>query len=61
MNAASAPAPVARAANLKGLPAVGATLVVALSSHAVREPGDHKGRPYIIYLSPFCSSPFQIG
>src|SRR6516225_3091950 len=42
-----------RAANLKGLPAVGATLVVARFAHRVWRQGDHKGRPYIIYLSPF--------
>jgi hypothetical protein len=33
---------------------VGATLVVALSPHAVRKLGDHKGRPY-------SGQSFQIG
>jgi len=35
-------------ANLKGLPVVGATLVVA-RLRRVWQQGNHKGRPYVIY------------
>jgi hypothetical protein len=42
---------------------MGATLVVALLADAEREPGDHKGRPYIMLRSFFTtlrSDPFRL-
>jgi hypothetical protein len=49
-------------ANLKGLPAVGATLVVAPVCAPQWRQGDHKGRPYIIYINrpSRCSDPFRL-
>src|SRR5215471_16699539 len=46
-------ASISRHILVKGLPAVGATLVVALSLRAARKPGDHKGSPYTSIIASF--------
>jgi hypothetical protein len=42
--------PVLRVSQSERIPTVGATLVVARFVHRMWRQGDHKGRPYIIYI-----------